>query len=33
MGGDGWNLGLGGLGGQLVGGMVKNSVGRVFGGK
>jgi len=27
----GWNMGLGGLGGQLLTGVVKNSVGRVFG--
>ncbi|TDL28576.1 Golgi apparatus membrane protein TVP23 [Rickenella mellea] len=27
----GWNMGMGGLGGQLLGSAVKNSVGRVFG--
>ncbi|KAI0669966.1 DUF846-domain-containing protein [Trametes maxima] len=27
----GWNMGLGGLGGQILTGVVKNSVGRVFG--
>jgi len=27
----GWNMGLGGLGGQIIGGVVKNSVGRAFG--
>ncbi|KAI0778117.1 Golgi apparatus membrane protein TVP23 [Trametes elegans] len=27
----GWNMGMGGLGGQLLTGVVKNSVGRVFG--
>ncbi|KAI0757064.1 Golgi apparatus membrane protein TVP23 [Daedaleopsis nitida] len=27
----GWNMGLGGIGGQILTGMVKNSVGRVFG--
>ncbi|KZS95923.1 DUF846-domain-containing protein [Sistotremastrum niveocremeum HHB9708] len=31
VGGDGWNIGLGGLGGQIMGSMVKQSVGRVFG--
>jgi hypothetical protein len=29
--GSGWSLGLGGLGGQLLTGAVKNGVGRVFG--
>lgn len=27
----GWNMGLGGIGGQIMGNMVKNSVGRAFG--
>ena len=27
----GWNMGMGGLGGQILTGVVKNSVGRVFG--
>ncbi|KAG9128445.1 Golgi apparatus membrane protein tvp23 [Ceratobasidium sp. 392] len=27
----GWNMGIGGIGGQLLGGAVRNSVGRVFG--
>jgi hypothetical protein len=27
----GWNMGFGGLGGQIIGGVVKNSVGRAFG--
>ncbi|KAG8747941.1 Golgi apparatus membrane protein tvp23 [Ceratobasidium sp. 414] len=27
----GWNMGMGGLGGQILGGAVRNSVGRVFG--
>ena len=26
-----WNIGLGGFGGQIIGGVVKKSVGRVFG--
>jgi len=33
LGGDGWNMGLGSIGGQLMGGVVKNSIGRVFGGR
>lgn len=28
----GWSMGFGGIGGQLLSGAVKNSVGRVFGG-
>jgi len=31
LGGGGWNMGLGSLGGQVMGGMIKNSFGRVFG--
>lgn len=27
----GWNMGIGGIGGQILTGVVKNSVGRVFG--
>ncbi|EIW86547.1 Golgi apparatus membrane protein TVP23 [Coniophora puteana RWD-64-598 SS2] len=27
----GWNLGMGGIGGQIVGGVMKNSVGKLFG--
>jgi len=29
--GSGWNMGMGGLGGQILTGVVKNSVGKVFG--
>ncbi|CAE7188603.1 unnamed protein product [Rhizoctonia solani] len=29
--GDGWNMGLGGIGGRILGGAVRNSVGRAFG--
>jgi hypothetical protein len=28
----GWNMGMGGIGGQILGGAMKNSVGRLFGG-
>lgn len=28
----GWSMGFGGIGGQLLSGAVRNSVGRVFGG-
>jgi len=27
----GWNMGMGGIGGQILGGAMKNSIGRMFG--